>query len=43
MTKAERETSKQRAEFTNLFVEKLPYAFQEQDVLDLFGKYGTVL
>jgi RNA recognition motif-containing protein len=28
--------------FTNLFVEKLPYTFQEKDVLDLFSKYGKV-
>jgi len=27
MTRAERESSKKRSEFTNLFVEKLPYAF----------------
>ena len=36
MTKAEREKSQQRTEFTNLYVEKLPWAFKESDVLNLF-------
>jgi len=43
MTKTEREKSQQRSEFTNLYVEKLPWAFKESDILNLFSKYGTVL
>ena len=43
MTKTERERSRQSTEFTNLYVEKLPYAFKESDVFNLFSKYGTVL
>jgi RNA recognition motif-containing protein len=43
MTKAERDNSKAKTEFTNLYVEKLPYAFQETDVFNLFSKYGTVV
>jgi RNA recognition motif-containing protein len=44
MTKAEREKSKdaKKGPFTNLWVEKLPYAFQEKDVFELFSQYGTV-
>ena len=46
MTKAEREKSREQTKkgpFTNLWVEKLPYAFQEKDVFELFSQYGTVL
>ena len=47
ITKDERERTKTRErqnhQFTNLFVDKLPYAFGQQDVLTLFSKYGTVL
>lgn len=43
MTKAERDNSKARNDFTNLYVDKLPYAFQETDVFNLFSKYGTVV
>jgi RNA recognition motif-containing protein len=43
MTKQEREKTKERQVFTNLYVEKLPYAFTQQDVFDLFSKHGTVL
>jgi RNA recognition motif-containing protein len=40
MTKSERKKTKERKMcFTNLFVEKLLYTFQEKDVLDLFSKY----
>ena len=43
MTKAEREKSKDgKKSFTNLWVEKLPYAFQEKDVFELFSQYGLV-
>ena len=43
MTKAEREKSKDgKKAFTNLWVEKLPYAFQEKDVFELFSQYGLV-
>ena len=42
MTKAEREKTKERGPFTNLWVEKLPYAFQDKDVYELFSQYGTV-
>ena len=43
MTKAERERTKERQTHTNLYVEKLPYAFTSQNVYELFAKYGTVL
>lgn len=44
VTKADREKSREaRKGFTNLYVEKLPYAFQEKDVYELFQKYGTVV
>jgi len=47
MSKDERERTKTRErqnhQFTNLFVDKLPYAFGQQDVLRLFAKFGTVL
>jgi len=43
MTKQERERTKERQTYTNLYVEKLPYAFERQNVLDLFGRYGTVV
>ena len=36
MTKTERDRSRQSTEFTNLYVEKLPYAFMESDVFNLF-------
>jgi RNA recognition motif-containing protein len=26
-----------------LYIEKLPYAFEEKDLVELFSKYGTVL
>ena len=42
MTKEQREKTKERGPFTNLWVEKLPYAFQEKDVYELFSQYGTV-
>jgi len=32
VSQTERERSKQRNPFTNLFIEKLPYAYQESDV-----------
>jgi len=43
VTKADRAKSKERGPFTNLYVEKLPYAFNEKDVFELFQKYGTVV
>lgn len=44
MTKAERAKSKdENKSFTNLWVEKLPYAFKEKDVFDLFSQYGLVV
>ena len=44
LTKEERERTRERpSNFTNLFVDKLPYAFERQDVLDLFSQYGQVL
>jgi RNA recognition motif-containing protein len=45
LTKEERDRTKTREKInhTNLFVEKLPYIFKEEDVLNLFQKYGTVL
>jgi RNA recognition motif-containing protein len=48
LTKAERERSRSLTcekpqSYTNLFIEKLPYTFNKQDVFDLFSKYGTVL
>ena len=42
MTKEQRDKTKERGPFTNLWVEKLPYAFQEKDVYELFSQYGTV-
>lgn len=42
VSQAERERSKQRNPFTNLYVEKLPIVFQESDVFNLFSKFGTV-
>jgi len=41
LTKEERDNSKKR-NHTNLFVDKLPYAFAEQDVINMFSKFGTV-
>jgi RNA recognition motif-containing protein len=45
LTKEERDRTKtrERQSYTNLFIDKLPYAFGRQDVLDLFSKFGTVL
>lgn len=44
MTKTDREKTKERVQgFTNLYIEKLPYAFEEKDLVELFSKYGTVL
>ena len=43
LTKAEREKTKERINFTNLYVEKLPYTYSEKDVYDLFSKHGSVL
>jgi len=43
LTRDERDRTKERVAYTNLYVEKLPYAFTRQDVLDLFSKYGTVI
>ena len=37
MSKDEREKTKERGPFTNLWVEKLPYAFQDKDVYELFS------
>ena len=34
--------AKENGPFTNLYVEKLPVAFNESDVFNLFEKYGTV-
>jgi len=40
----QRERTKERQQqFTNLYVEKLPYAYTQKDVFELFSKYGTVL
>lgn len=38
----EREKTREKGPFTNLWVEKLPYAFQDKDVYELFSQYGTV-
>jgi len=43
MSKEERERTKERPSYTNLYVEKLPFQFGRQDVLDLFSKYGPVV
>jgi len=42
MSKEERE-KKEQGPFTNLYVEKLPVAFNKEDVYNLFSKYGTVI
>lgn len=36
LTKEEREKTRERTNFTNLYVEKLPFSYQEKDVLELF-------
>jgi RNA recognition motif-containing protein len=41
VTKEERE-KKELGPFTNLYVEKLPVAFNQNNVYDLFSKYGSV-
>ena len=41
ITKEERE-KKESGPFTNLYVEKLPVAFNKENVYDLFSKFGTV-
>jgi len=41
ISKEERE-KKEQGPFTNLYVEKLPVAFNKEDVYNLFSKYGTV-
>ena len=45
LTKEERDRTKTREKVnhTNLFVEKLPYIFKQEDVLNLFQKYGSVI
>ena len=45
MTREERSKTRERGanrDHTNLYVEKLPYTFQEKDVFELFSRYGTV-
>lgn len=44
MSKSERERTRDRpkTEFTNLYVEKLPYQYTQQDVVQLFSTYGVV-
>lgn len=44
MSKSERERTRERPKpaFTNLYVEKLPYAYTERDVVALFANYGVV-
>ena len=43
LTKADRERTRERLDFTNLYVEKLPYTYSEKHVFELFSNYGTVL
>ena len=35
-------TREERPQFSNLYVDKLPYTFVEKDVYDLFSQYGFV-
>ena len=41
INKDERE-KKEQGPFTNLYVEKIPVAFTQANIFDLFSKYGTV-
>ena len=43
MTKEERSRTREKITFSNLYVEKLPYNFGRQDVIDLFSKFGSVV
>lgn len=38
----EERVRKEQGPFTNLYVEKLPVAFNKENVYDLFSKFGTV-